>query len=425
MYLTNSLELLKSIINVIVFILQYALLPIGIYHLIISMFGWVKRKEVDAGSFAPVNRFAILVAAHNEENVIGNIVRNLKQLNYPSDMYDIFVIADNCTDSTARVAMENGAQVFERLDNVKKGKGFALEWMFKKIFDMNNKYDAIGVFDADNLASPNFLREMNKQLCRGYKVVQGYLDSKNPSDSLVAGSYAITYWINNRLFQLPRYYLGLCCAIGGTGFVVATNVLKEIGWGATCLTEDLEFTLKLVLKGQKVYWSHEAVVYDEKPITLAQSWRQRTRWMQGQSDCACRYLKHLLKMAFKEKNMVAFDCALYLIQPLIIIISGIGIFANILRFILFTNFSRLFSSDILMPLLLLFITTYISFVFIVMEGKFSVKTARYFLAFPFYNLTWIPIIIQGFRNKDQKEWDHTIHTRGLDIADVQKLDKAG
>lgn len=425
MYTYSSWVMLKSIVNLVVQVLQYALFPVFIYHFAISIFGWVKRKEESADNYAPAKRFAVLVAAHNEETVIGSIVRNLKNMDYPEELFDIFVIADNCSDNTAGIARENGAQAFERFDNVKKGKGFALEWMFAGIFRMEKQYDAICVFDADNLVSQNFLKEMNKHLCKGHQVIQGYLDSKNPYDSLVAGCYSITYWLNNRLFQLPRYYLGLSCAIGGTGFVVATGVLKQIGWGATCLTEDLEFTLKLALKGMKVYWSHEVRVYDEKPLTMAQSWKQRKRWMQGQADCACRYLKDLMVKAVSGRNMVAFDCAMYVIQPLIIVMSGMGLFVNFMKFILFTDFAHALNRENFLSALVLIGTTYLSIIIILLEGKLTKKIWEYFILFPFYNLTWIPIIIHGFIDRDKKEWAHTLHTRALDITDIHKLGNAG
>jgi len=427
MYLYDYWKTLVAAAEIIINVFEYVLTPLFIYHLIISIFGWYRRKGKGerAESHAPANRFAIIVAAHNEEKVIGNIVRNLKSVDYPADMYDIFVVADNCTDSTAEIARQNGAGVFERFDSIKKGKGFALKWIFDILFKMDEQYDAVCIFDADNLVSQNFLKEMNKHLCKGHKVIQGYLDSKNPFDSIISGSYAITYWLNNRLFQLARYRLGLSATIGGTGFVVATDVLKEIGWDATSLTEDLEFTIKLVLKGKKVYWAHDAVVYDEKPITLAQSWRQRKRWMQGQSDCACRYLKTLACRIIKHKDMVAFDCMLYVVQPFIIVISGVCMLANIFRFMLSTDIQNIFNPQSLQTAMVFFFSTYISMIFVFIDGKISLKMLVYCLFFPIYNMTWIPIIIQGFLDKDKKEWTHTIHTRVMDIVDVERLGRAG
>ncbi|RCX09976.1 cellulose synthase/poly-beta-1,6-N-acetylglucosamine synthase-like glycosyltransferase [Anaerobacterium chartisolvens] len=409
-------------LNIVGMVFQYALLSVFLYYFIISVFGWFKRKEASASMFPPKNKFAVIVAAHNEEIVIGSIVKNLKQLNYPRDMYDILVIADNCSDKTAKVARQNGASVYERFDSVKKGKGYSLEWMFKKLFAADKIYDAICIFDADNLASPNFLLEMNKQLCMGNKVIQGYLDSKNPSDSWISGNYSISYWTSNRLFQLPRHYLGLSCALGGTGFVMAWDVLKEIGWGATCLTEDLEFSMKLVLKNMRVSWSHEAVVYDEKPLHLPQSWRQRRRWMQGHCNCAQRFLKKLILKAFRDRDKVAFDAGMYLLQPFIIVANAVNMIITGVSFLTGEKSIVLNTRTVLLALLLL-ILTYYSIIFVFAEGKLTKRILRYFITFPIYSLTWVPIIIHGFIDRNKNEWVHTVHTRALDITDVKSLER--
>ncbi len=409
-------------LNIVSLVFQYTLLSIFLYYFIISVFGWFRRKEAGADMFPPKNKFAVIVAAHNEEVVIGSIVRNLKQLNYPKDMYDILVIADNCNDNTAKVARQNGASVYERFDSVRKGKGYSLEWMFKKLFASDKNYDAICIFDADNLASPNFLLEMNKQLCMGHKVIQGYLDSKNPSDSWISGNYSISYWTSNRLFQLPRHYLGLSCALGGTGFVMSADVLKEIGWGATCLTEDLEFSMKLVLKNMRVSWSHEAVVYDEKPLHLPQSWRQRRRWMQGHCNCAQRFLKKLVLKAFKDRDKVAFDAGMYLLQPFIIVANAVNMIISGISFLTGEK-SIVFNARTVFLTLLILIITYYSIIFVFAEGKLTRRILRYFITFPIYSLTWVPIIIHGFIDRNKNEWVHTVHTRALDITDVKSLER--
>jgi cellulose synthase/poly-beta-1,6-N-acetylglucosamine synthase-like glycosyltransferase len=297
-------------------LMQIIVFTAGCYFFGVSIFGWIKRKDPPAHKYLAEKRFAIIIAAHNEELVIGHIIDSLSKQSYPRGMYDIFVIADNCTDKTADIAEKRGAIVYKRFNNEDRGKGFALEWMFNKIFAMEDKYDVVTVFDADNLVSSNYLMEMNKRLCQGHKVVQGYIDSKNPFDSWITCSYSLAFWLSNRIFQLPRYYLGLSCGLCGTGFCIDLEVLKKVGWGATCLTEDLEFTMKLALNNMKVAWAHNAVVYDEKPLTLKQSWHQRKRWMQGHADCAARFLLPLFQKAFRDGDLTAFDCAVYLFQPI-------------------------------------------------------------------------------------------------------------
>jgi cellulose synthase/poly-beta-1,6-N-acetylglucosamine synthase-like glycosyltransferase len=293
--------------------------------------------------------------------------------------------------------------------------------MFDRIFKMNCEYDAIAVFDADNLVSPNFLLEMNMQLCKGHKVVQGYIDSKNPYDSWITCSYSIAFWLSNRIFQLPRYYLNLSCSLCGTGFCVATSVLKELQWGATCLTEDLEYTMKLALNGIKISWAHQAIVYDEKPLTLMQSWRQRKRWMQGHADCASKYLGVLFKKAFSEGDLISLDCAIYIFQPIRIIFLGL---MTILMWVqsVYPQFP-LFSIQYVFPVQVWYVMGIFEIFYgpliILAEKKFNLKIILGFLIYPIYCLTWVPITIAGFLEKDNKEWSHTAHTRQMNIGDVE------
>lgn len=413
--LNNVILLTTQFIQIIIFIA-------GCYYFGISIFGWVKQKEEDASKYPPKKRFALIIAAHNEERVIAHIINSLLKQNYPKHLYDIYVIADNCTDRTAEIAQENGAIVYKRYNNEQRGKGYALEWMFNHIFAMGDKYDVVSVFDADNLVSSNYLMEMNKQLCKGHTVVQGYIDSKNPFDSWITCSYSIAFWLSNRIFQLPRYYLGLSCGLCGTGFCIDINVLKKIGWGATCLTEDLEFTMKLAIHGMKVAWAHNAVVYDEKPLTMKQSWRQRKRWMQGHADCASRFLKPLFKKAFKESDLRAFDCAIYLFQPIRFIFIGL---ITVMMWIqtVFPE-SPFYSLKYVFPSEVWYVFVILQFFYgplvILAEKKASIRVFLGFLLYPFYCLTWVPITIQGFLSKNDKVWSHTVHTREISISELEK-----
>lgn len=415
-----------SQINSVIFhttqLIQVIIFTAGCYFFGISIFGWLNGKRYQNKVFFPNKRFALIVAAHNEEKVITHIIDSLFKQNYPRNLFDVFVIADNCTDKTAEIAEKYGAIVYKRFNSTLKGKGHALEWMFEKIFEMDKKYDAICVFDADNLVSSNFLLEMNKQLCRGHKVIQGYIDSKNPYDSWITCSYSIAFWLSNRIFQLPRYYLGLSCGLCGTGFCIDIDVLKKIGWGATCLTEDLEFTMKLVLKDMKVAWAHNAVVYDEKPLTLKQSWNQRKRWMQGHADCTSRFLGPLFKKTFKNGDLISFDCAIYLFQPIRLIFIGLITIMMWVQ-IVFPE-SPFYTLKYLFPAEVWSIFVILQFLYgpiiILAEKKFSPKVLLGFLIYPFYCLTWIPITIQGFLTKNNKDWSHTHHTREISISDLEK-----
>ena len=426
------MEILNKLIQYSSQIVTQLVFIITMYYLCISFFGLYRKK--DKTEVEPKKSFALIVAAHNEEVVIEDIIESLKLIDYPKDLYDTFVIADNCTDKTAERARSRGAIVFERFDKTRRGKGYALEWMFDKIFKMEKKYDSVVIFDADNLASKNFLKEMNKKLCEGYKVVQGYLDSKNPNDTWITGSYSIAFWTSNRMFQLSRNNLGLSNQLGGTGFCIDTNTLMELGWGATCLTEDLEFTCKLVLNGHRVGWAHDAVIYDEKPLKLAQSWWQRKRWMQGFADVSHRYFFKLLWKAIRDRSFTALDCALYSVQPIVIILVGvasiIGLFnqgetlSNTYNVLHNFNANIYTMSDKMMVILGVLIAI-LQFVYtpviLVLDKKLSWKVFWYYILYPIYSITWLPISIQGILHKNNKEWSHTKHTRSVGISELEKV----
>ncbi len=401
-------------------VIQVVMLVIGCYYTVISLAGCLFKKEPKATNTTnKTHKFALVVSAHNEEVVIGNLVDSMKNINYPEESYGIFVIADNCTDNTAEVARQHGAQVYERFNDELKGKGYALDWMFEKIYEMD--YDAISVFDADNIVHPEYLNQMNKQFNKGYKAVQGYIDTKNPYDSWISLSYAISFWSINRTFQYARYTLGMCCQLCGTGFAVSTEVLKDIGWGATCLAEDMEFTMKLTLNNIKVGWAHDAIVYDEKPLTFSQSYKQRVRWMQGHADVLSRFFGKLVKKGIKEHNIIPIDCAFYLFQP----VRLIALFYITLMSFTQTFFPGMFFqfADVI-PAFVWNTIVVCQMLFVpctlLLEGRLNWKVIKGYIPYYLYTFTWFPISVVGIFKKNNKEWFHTQHTRTISLAEIEK-----
>lgn len=412
-------------------ILQVFSLSIGIYYLIVGLTGFLPIKDRNKKVKDKIHKFALIISAHDEEAVIANMVSSLKDLDYPDEAYDIFVIADNCEDNTAAEAEKAGALVYVRNVPNLRGKGHALEWMFEKIYNMEKKYDYISIFDADNLVDKNYLKAMNERANQGFKVVQGFLDSKNPYDSWITAAYSFCFWSVNRIFQLSRYKLGLCCELSGTGFIIALDVLKKLGWGATCLTEDMEFTMKLSLNDEKVAFAYDAVVYDEKPLTLRQSWRQRVRWMQGHCDVASRYFFKLIKKGIKERKLSCIDCAVYLVQPIRIIATGIiTFFAYAQTFypdgdLGFMQVSYIFQDipfgAVIWNIIVILQFLYTPFVIWFERREIRPKMIFYYFTYIIYNFTWVPIAIQGLIGKNKTEWAHTKHTRTISMEELKKI----
>ena len=296
-----------------VYILREALIWIitifWLYQILVSVCSLVKLKDKPL-KVNKNHRFMAIIPAHNEEAVVGNLIESLKNQEYDKNLYDIYVIADNCTDRTARIAREAGAIVYERYDETKKTKGYALDWFLQQKMKEDAPYDAICIFDADNIVDKNFLKAMNKKLCQGEEVVQGYRDIKNPTDNWITSGYALFYWTMHKFYHLARYNLGLSPLLNGTGFMVSFDIIKENGgWKTVTLTEDIEFSLQRILKGKRLGWSTEAIVYDEQPTGFAQSWSQRSRWTVGHMQCMKEYTSKLAQAVKDNKTMMYTDLA--------------------------------------------------------------------------------------------------------------------
>ena len=201
------------------------------------------------------HRYAVVVSARNESGVIGNLINSIRSQNYPSDLVDIFVIADNCTDNTAEVARNAGAIVYERFNKEQVGKGYALDWLFK-IIDTEHadkNYEAYMIFDADNVLDPNFIKEMNKVFDNGYRIITSYRNSKNYDTNWISAGYSLWFLREARYLNNARMHLGTSCAVSGTGFLVSADVIRENGgWIHHLLTEDIEFTTDSIIKGEKI-----------------------------------------------------------------------------------------------------------------------------------------------------------------------------
>ena len=406
--------------NSILMVVQALAAVIGVYQIVLSFFGWYRKKE--RIQHKPTKSFALLVAAHNEEAVVGALIENLLKMDYPRELFDIFVICDNCTDGTANVVRSYpGVYACERTNPNQRGKGFAIEWMLKELWKHPKPYDGIVMFDADNLVATNFLHYMNEDLCNGYKVVQGYLDTKNPHDSWISAANGITYWFCNRLWQLPRYNLKLSNFLGGTGMCFETKLLKEMGWGATSLVEDLEFTVRCIQRNIYPKFNYDARVYDEKPITFRASARQRLRWMQGHFDVSRRYMMPLLWQGIKERSVVKIDAALYIFNAFIYLIGFLVTMA--LWFdVMLPGDPHLTSIYSKMPLglsLTIVLYGYLQCPIAMLMEKVNWRLYVRLITFPIFFLSWWPIAFYAFFTQNNKTWSHTKHTRVIRLEDVQ------
>jgi cellulose synthase/poly-beta-1,6-N-acetylglucosamine synthase-like glycosyltransferase len=255
------------------------------------------------------HRFAIAVPAHDEEAVIGQTVATLRQQRYPAEMYDIFVVADHCTDRTVEAASNQGATCLERDDGPRGGKGQALRWLFERIFTAGTSYDAVVVFDADTQVDAGFLSVMNARLAAGAKVVQGRHVISNPREGWFPALTWAMMTIDNRYHNQGRIALGLSAKHMGDSICFRSDVLRSLGWGSG-LTEDYEFRLRLLLEGIRIQYEPRAVGYGQAPPRLKEAQAQRSRWLKGTADARKRYRKELLRQGLHRGDWAMLDGAL-------------------------------------------------------------------------------------------------------------------
>jgi len=257
-----------------------------------TCFGGFFRAREKRPDCKDITRFAVIVAARNEETVIGDLIRSLKAQRYPEHLFDIYSVPNNCTDQTERVARKAGAKILRCAGEVAT-KGEALRQAFTWLTEME-LYDAYCVFDADNFVDPMFLHHANNARQAGYHVAQGFRDSRNPYDSWVSGASSVFFWFMSRFFNESRARLGLSCHLNGTGFMVSDAFIRDIGWNTNTLTEDLELTGLCAIHDYKIGWMPDARVYDEQPISFRDSAIQRRRWTSGSLQCMRRYAARLI-----------------------------------------------------------------------------------------------------------------------------------
>ena len=399
-----------------IYILQQALIWIlliyWIYQLIISFCALIKIREKPLLTNKK-HKFMAIIPAHNEENVVGNLVKSLNELDYPKELYDVYVIADNCTDKTAEIAKKEGAIVYERFDEKRKTKGYALNWFLDKKIKENADYDAFCVFDADNLVDKNFLNAMNKKLCQGETVVQGYKDIKNPTDSWISSGYALFYWTQHKFYQLARYNPGLSPLMNGTGFMVKFDLIKDTGWNTKTLTEDIEFSLINISSGNKLGWAVDAIVYDEQPTTFGQSWTQRIRWTVGHIQCLKLYTKDLAKGVIKNKTLTSFDGLLYIMCIPLFIISLLLIIVNFVLYLMSQMTFGLMMLNILAYMLLGYILLVITaLVTLIVEKRSIKKMIKGIITYPIFMASWSVINFVSLFKRNIK-WDKIEHGQNV------------
>ena len=415
-----------SLINYIVFAILFIIYFHHNLFLILSIF--FKKKK-----YPPASKnhfFAFIISARNEDKVIANLIDSIKHQDYPKDKYSIYVIADNCTDNTAKVARDNGAIVIERNDKTLIGKSYALDKVLNYAIKDDDRIEAFIVFDADNVVDPEFTKEMNKAFDAGYKIATSFRNSKNYGSSWVASGAGMTFFRECRVMHRMRSRFNMTTYVSGTGFMVDKNIIKENGgWVNHLLIEDVEFSIDEYLKGEKIAYVADAIMYDEHPKSFKDSCRQRLRWCKGNHQCFKKFHFKLFKNGIKHPSYSNIDLYAHTFPASVLSIGWLGFLlplaCGIYAIVEHVDFAIYFEAAV-RPLIdsLIFSIAYTILVALIItilcwkdiKAK-PIKKILHIFTFPLYALSYLFISFISIFVKVQ--WTPIKHTDDIKIEDIE------
>lgn len=383
-------------------------------------------KKIPPHKEEVIHTLAVLISARNEEAVIGKLIDSVRSQDYPQEKITVFVCADNCTDGTARVAAEHGAEVFVRNNTEKIGKGYALDELLGYIGGVypDDPFDAYIVFDADNILAPRFIREINRTFSDGYDIVTGFRNSKNYGDSWISAGTGLWFVHDSEFLNGARMRLGICCDIKGTGFLFSREVMKEQGgWPFHMLTEDVEFSAYHGVRGAKIGYNPDAEFFDEQVAGWRASFRQRMRWCKGGIQVFRAYGKRLGRGIFRRRTHKTCWDMVMMIAPaatcatVFLIVNAAFLVAN-----------AALGMSVLPTLVILLIGFLLIYGIIFMMGLFAtikdwkriyaspVKKVLYCFTLPIFMMTYLPIAVAAAFAK--VEWTPVVHTKAETLGEV-------
>jgi len=401
-------------LDTILLLLTLLLKAASLWFLVVALFAL--RKPEPYAVCKPRTRFACLVAARNEETVIGALVESLRAQDYPNALYDIYVIPNNCTDDTEAAALAAGARIFRCFERVScKGDALheAVAWLLPQ------GYDAFCVFDADNIVDAQFLARMNDAFCAGAQVCKGAMRAKNPYDSWLSGCYGLYFTLFDTFFSRARMSCGLSSKLVGTGFAVRRTVLERFGgWNTSTIAEDAEFSAQCASRGIRIHFVPAALTYDEAPNGFAVSLRQRRRWCSGIMDAAGKMDAALVSALRGSAPMRALDALLLVNAPFMQLLSLLPLLLAFISALMRGTIAAFAWTGALSLAAGALGLAAFAALLAVLGGYRDRRIVRTVLGFPLFMAAWLPLQVVSFVCRTRR-WQPIAHTRAVRAEQVR------
>jgi cellulose synthase/poly-beta-1,6-N-acetylglucosamine synthase-like glycosyltransferase len=384
--------ILKIILAILTAYLSFTVL----YNYLLALtYLFIQEEKITKKS--DLNKFCILIPAHNEELLLGGLLESLHSIDYPNDKYEITVIADNCNDDTLKIAEEHRVKCLVRINNELIGKGFALSWALNKI--ELKCFDGIFIIDADNYVDKNLLSELNWSLNSGAKVIQCNNSIGNHDASWLTRIHHVIRYIDNTFVHYAKHKLGLSSFLMGNGMCFAKEIIKKYPWKAFSLSEDFEYYSKLVLDGVLIDFNYQAKVFHQESTSLNQAYSQRSRWSAGKFEIIKKYAFPILFAGIANCSVKIIEASFILLLPHTSMLFNLSIFMCIISYFISSTFFSFAIVLIIIQILYFIIGMYLS--------KASYKTLISILYAPVY-LSWKVIIdLKSLFGIGKRGWKRT------------------
>lgn len=367
----------------------------------------VARRRHSVARDKPTSMFAILVPAHNEEQLIGATIRSLSQLDYPSDRHAVHIIADNCTDRTAEIARAAGVQVLERTNTSERGKGHALAWAFERLMHGETHYDAYVVLDADTVVEPSLLSALSRGLSRGALALQSHNAVLNAAESETTALRWLALSLMNYIRPLGRNTLGGSSTLTGNGMCLTHEMLTRHPWQAFGLSEDYQYYLLAVADGARVLFVPDANVRSVMPTTARQLQSQDIRWETLSPDSSAwqrRIAWRLFGEGIRRLSWVRLDALAELLTPQLSVLMGSCAILFAAAVILGAPLQIIFAATLVGALLI-----YASSAFVLLRPPWGVYRGLIYAPAYVVRKLWVVLVLRRLR-KNTTTWVRTTRT---------------
>ncbi len=321
---------MSGLIAIFLILVNIVLFPYFLFLLVVSIAALVPRRR-STFALPPSSRFLVVIPAHDEEPVIQKAVASCLEIEYPRSLFNVLVIADNCTDGTAALARSAGARVFERFDELKKSKGHAIDDLIVRLErnDELETIDALVIVDADTFVSSRLLAAFNDHLRSGHDWVQAYYTVANPDESWRTQLMRYAFSLFNGIMPLGKSRLGLGSQLKGNGMCFSVAGLRRVPWHSHGLVEDLEYAWNLRIEGEQVVFEPDVAVYGAMLAHGGEATaNQRRRWEFGRREVRNKYIMPILrsrKLNARGKILAICDLTLPSLSVLAALYVGVAV----------------------------------------------------------------------------------------------------